>query len=184
MGRSVPHNLKSTHQTEFVKIFNSLCGRYGRWEIWQDFITLAAIAISNTVDRSHAAEREKTYMTIAGKYKPEEMLKFSQMLQEVVIGMDFNPDQDFLGELYMALDLGNDHAGQFFTPYDVCRMMAEITGTDLQARIERDGWISVNDCACGAGALLVAFANACTRQEINYQTSVLLRRRTLTTSLA
>lgn len=173
MGRSVPHNLKSIHQTEFVKIFNSLCGRYGRWEIWQDFITLAAIAISNTVDRSHAAEREKTYMTIAGKYKPEEMLKFSQMLQEVVIGMDFNPDQDFLGELYMALDLGNDHAGQFFTPYDVCRMMAEITGTDLQARIERDGWISVNDCACGAGALLVAFANACTRQEINYQTSVL-----------
>ena len=63
--------------------------------------------------------------------------------------------------------------GSFFTPYDVCRMMAEITGTDLQARIERDGWISVNDCACGAGALLVAFANACTRQEINYQTSVL-----------
>lgn len=173
MGRSVPHNLKSTHQTEFVKIFNSLCGRYGRWEIWQDFITLAAIAISNTVDQSQAAEREKTYMTIAGKYKPEEMLKFSQMLQEVVIGMDFNPDQDFLGELYMALDLGNDHAGQFFTPYDVCRMMAEITGADLQARIERDGWISVNDCACGAGALLVAFANACTRQEINYQTSVL-----------
>ena len=173
MGRSVPHNLKSTHQTEFVKIFNSLCGRYGRWEIWQDFITLAAIAISNTVDRSQAAEREKTYMTIAGKYKPEEMLKFSQMLQEVVIGMDFNPDQDFLGELYMALDLGNDHAGQFFTPYNVCRMMAEITGTDLQARVERDGWISVNDCACGAGALLVAFANACTRQEINYQTSVL-----------
>ena len=173
MGRSVPHNLKSTHQTEFVKIFNSLCGRYGRWEIWQDFITLAAIAISNTVDRSHAAEREKTYMTIAGKYKPEEMLKFSQMLQEVVIGMDFNPDQDFLGELYMALDLGNDHAGQFFTPYDVCRLMAEITDTDLQARVERDGWISVNDCACGAGALLVAFANACTRQKINYQTSVL-----------
>lgn len=158
MGRSVPHNLKSTHQTEFVKIFNSLCGRYGRWEIWQDFVTLAAIAISNTVDRSQAAEREKTYMTIAGKYKPEEMLKFSQMLQEVVIGMDFNPDQDFLGELYMALDLGNDHAGQFFTPYDVCRMMAEITGTDLQARIERDGWISVNDCACGAGALLVPYA--------------------------
>ena len=70
MGRSVPHNLKSTHQTEFVKIFNSLCGRYGRWEIWQDFITLAAIAISNTVDRSHAAEREKTYTTIARKYKP------------------------------------------------------------------------------------------------------------------
>ena len=175
MGRSVPYNLKSAHQTEFVKIFNSLCGRYGRWEIWQDFVTLAATAISNTVDRSQAAEREKTYMTIAGKYKPEEMLKFSQMLQEVVIGMDFNQDQDFLGELYMALELGNDHAGQFFTPYDICRMMASIASTDIKARIAQDGWMSVNDCACGAGALLIAFANECRRPEvdINYQASVL-----------
>lgn len=134
MGRSVPHNLKSTHQTEFVKIFNSLCGRYGRWEIWQDFITLAAIAISNTVDRSQAAEREKTYMTIAGKYKPEEMLKFSQMLQEVVIGMDFNPDQDFLGELYMALDLGNDHAGQFFTPYNAIAQAYQEQLTEIYSK--------------------------------------------------
>ena len=170
---SVPRNLKSIHQTEFTKIFNSLCGRYSRWEVWQDFVTLSAISISNTVDRRNAAEREKTYMTISGKYKPAELEKFSQMLCEVVTGMDINSDQDFLGELYMALKLGNDHAGQFFTPYSVCRCMAEMTSTGLSARVERDGWISVNDPACGAGALLVAFANACLRQKINYQTSVL-----------
>lgn len=170
---SVPRNLKSIHQTEFTKIFNSLCGRYSRWEVWQDFVTLSAISVSNTVDRRNAAEREKTYMTISGKYKPAELEKFSQMLCEVVTGMDINSDQDFLGELYMALELGNDHAGQFFTPYSVCRCMAEMTSTDLAARVERDGWISVNDPACGAGALLVAFANACLRQKINYQTSVL-----------
>lgn len=170
---SVPRNLKSIHQTEFTKIFNSLCGRYSRWEVWQDFVTLSAISISNTVDRRNAAEREKTYMTISSKYKPAELEKFSQMLCEVVTGMDINSDQDFLGELYMALELGNDHAGQFFTPYSVCRCMAEMTSTDLSARVERDGWISVNDPACGAGALLVAFANACLRQKINYQTSVL-----------
>lgn len=170
---SVPHNLKSIHQTEFTKLFNSLRGRYSRWEVWQDFVTLSAISISNTVDRRNAAEREKTYMTISGKYKPAELGKFSQMLCEVVNGMDINSDQDFLGELYMALELGNDHAGQFFTPYSVCRCMAEMTSTDLSARVERDGWISVNDPACGAGALLVAFANACLRQKINYQTSVL-----------
>ena len=184
MGRSVPHNLKSTHQTEFVKIFNSLCGRYGRWEIWQDFVTLAAIAISNTVDRSQAAEREKTYMTIAGKYKPDEMLKFSQMLQEVVVGMDFNPDQDFLGELYMELDLGNDHAGQFFTPYDVCRMMAEITGTDLQARVERDGWISVNDALVVQERCWWRLQMPVRGRKSTIRLPCFLRRRTLTTSLA
>ena len=172
MGRT-QCDLGNIHQAEFMKIFRSLCGRYRRWEIWQDFITLSAIAISNAVDRSHAAEREKTYLTISRKYKPDEMLKFSQMLQEVVAGIDHNPEQDFLGELFMALNLGSDHAGQFFTPYYVCCLMAEITGTDLLVRIERDGWVSVNDCACGAGALLVAFANTCLHHKINYQTSVL-----------
>ena len=166
-------DLGNMHQAEFMKIFRSLCGRYRRWEIWQDFIMLSAIAISNAVDRSHAAEREKTYLTISRKYKPDEMLRFSQMLQEIVAGIDHNPEQDFLGELFMALNLGSDHAGQFFTPYHVCCLMAEIAGTDLLARIERDGWVSVNDCACGAGALLVAFANTCLHHKINYQTSVL-----------
>ena len=173
MGKSVPSYLRNTHQIEFVKIFRSLCGRHGRWEIWQDFITLAAIEISNAVDRSHAAERGKTYKMIAEKYKPDELHRFALMLQEVVAGIDHNPEQDFLGELFMALNLGSDHAGQFFTPYHVCCLMAEITGTDLLARIERDGWVSVNDCACGAGALLMAFANTCLHHKINYQTSVL-----------
>ena len=171
--RSLQCDPRNTHQAEFMKIFRSLCGRYGRWEIWQDFIQLSAIAISNTVDKGHAVEREKTYMVIACKYNSDEMLLFSQMLCEVVIGLERNPNQDFLGELFMALNLGSDHAGQFFTPYDICRMAADITSTDLPARIERDGWASVNDCACGAGASLVAFANTCLRQKINYQASIL-----------
>lgn len=33
--------------------------------------------------------------------------------------------------------------------------------------------MSASDPACGAGALLIAFANECRRKDINYQTSVL-----------
>ena len=172
MGKSVPAYLKSVHQIEFVKIFRSLCGRYGRWEIWQDFITLAAIEISNAVDRSHAAERGETYKAIAEKYKPDELHRFTLMFQEVIAGMDQNADQDFFGELYMALELGNKHIGQCFTPYDACRVMAELTALDIRTRIAQDGWVSVNDSACGSGAILTAFANACLRQGVNYQAAV------------
>ena len=172
MGKSVPSYLRNTHQIEFVKIFRSLCGRHGRWDIWQDFITLAAIEISNAVDRSHAAERGKTYKTIAEKYQPDELLGFALMLQEVITGMEQNPDQDFFGELYMALELGNKHIGQCFTPYNVCRLMADLTTLDIQMRIAQDGWVSVNDSACGSGAMLAALANACLWQGVNYQTSV------------
>ena len=53
--------------------------------------------------------------------------------------------------------------------------MAQITADipRLTQEIKDKGWISVNDPACGAGALLVAFANVCRKNDINYQTQVL-----------
>lgn len=173
MARSEARHLRADAQKNVVKLFNDACYRWSRWEVWSDFVTMAAISISNTVDQIHAKEREATYLTLAKKYNQHELDCFAGMLAEIVMGIDQNPEQDFLGELFMALELGNSYAGQFFTPYSVCRAMAAITGSDLERRIENQHWISVNDCACGAGALLIAFANECRRQKINYQTNVL-----------
>lgn len=174
MARNVTRHLRDERQKEFIRIFDQACRRHNRWTVWADFVVMAAISISNTVDKSNAESREKTYMTLASKYDKSELECICRMFAEVVNGIDVNPDQDFLGELFMTLELGNDHNGQFFTPYNVCKMMAKMTyGKDLEERIERRGWVSVNDPACGAGALLVAFANECKLQHTNYQTSVL-----------
>lgn len=171
--KSVTRSVYGESQKQFAKLFDSLTGAHNRWEIWSDFVTMAAIAVSNKVDRSNAAEREKTYLTLASKYKAKELPRFSEMFAELVRGMEADPDQDYLGELYMSLSLGNQQAGQFFTPYDVCRAMAGLTWGDYEEQIKQRGWISVNDCACGAGATLVAFANECRRHGVNYQTQVL-----------
>jgi len=87
--------------------------------------------------------------------------------------LERNPNQDFLGKLYMSLELGNHWKGQFFTPYNVCECMAGITINDNVQTLEKQEWISVNDPACGAGATLVAAANIFHRKKINYQTQVL-----------
>lgn len=44
---------------------------------------------------------------------------------------------------------------------------------ELQQKIGDRGWVAVCDPTCGAGALLVAFANECRKKGINYQTDVL-----------
>lgn len=176
MAKSATRHLRDARQKNLVSIFNEACYRNSRWSVWADFVVMAAISISNTVDKTHAEAREKTYLSLAKKYNKQELECFSRMFAEIICGIDECPDQDFLGELYMALELGNDHSGQFFTPYSVCRAMATMTyGEDLKQKIEKQGWVSVNDPACGAGALLVAFANECRRpgKDINYQTSVL-----------
>lgn len=160
-----------SYKKEFLSIFNSLCGRHGRWEVWSDFIQLTAIDISNVTDKGNAPKRAADARNIAKKYSEDEIKRMAEMLMQMVYAIDENPDQDFLGELYMACNLGNDHAGQFFTPYNVCQAMSEISFDP--ARFEDKGFVSVNDCACGAGALLVSFANACKRHDINYQQKVM-----------
>ena len=164
---------RNEHQQNIVKMLNGLAGRYARWTVWQDFMVMAAISIANTVNGKWHEQREVRYRNIAAKYDGKELEIFSAMIAETTLGLDENPEQDFLGELFMALDLGNEWRGQFFTPYDVCRATAEIIAQDVVDRIKQQGWINVNDPACGAGALLIAFANVCKSRGVNYQTDVL-----------
>lgn len=174
MARSIPRHLRDDRQRDFVRFFDQACRRHSPWTVWADFVVMSAASISNSVDKEHAGEREKTYMALASKYDRSELECISKMFAEVVNGLEEDPDQDFLGDLFMALELGNEHKGQFFTPYSVCRMTAKmIYDKDLEAKIDQRGWVSVNDPACGAGTLLVAFANECRLQHTNYQTSVL-----------
>lgn len=163
-------------QKEIVRLWQGLIGRHNSWQIWQDFVMMSADAISNCVDKAHYEVREADYLQRAKRYTKAELEVFAQMLGLVVCGMERDSDCDFLGELYMCLDLGNQHAGQFFTPYDVCRAMAKMTYAPvLQEQIKRQGWVSCNDPTCGAGALLLAFANECRAPDVdvNFQTSVL-----------
>lgn len=165
---------RNAHQSHIVKLLNGMTGRFSLWNIWQDFITMAAVSISNVLQNPHSAEREKMYERCASKYSVQELTTFAEILAEVAQSMEEYPDQDFLGELFMALGLGNEWAGQFFTPYSVCRAMSAMTiDNNIEERIAKQGWVSVNDPACGAGALLIAYANECKERGINFQTSVL-----------
>lgn len=158
-------------QREFARLFSSSSGKYSRFEVWQDFVWMAACAISNAVDNRFAEQREASYMRIIGKYSKQEQDIFPTLFALVVSGMEEDPDQDFLGELYMTLELGNSHAGQFFTPYDVCSAMSKVTMQEDMVRglVKKQGYISINDPACGAGATLVSAANTLRGMGINYQ---------------
>ena len=110
MGKAI--RLRGECQKNIVKLLDGLCGRYSRWEVWQDFITMSAISIANVVGGPHKEAREREYMNHASRYSPKELEAFAQMLAEVVMEMERDPDQDLLGELFMALDLSNELKGK------------------------------------------------------------------------
>lgn len=170
----VVRNLRPT-QAEFQKIFSGLCNTKSAWQVWSDFVEAAAIAISNATElRGPVAKaREERYTQIMKGYTKQEREIFPELLACVTMALENNPDQDFLGELFMALELGSHWKGQFFTPYDICRMMAEVNMGDLSDKMEEKGWVGINDPACGAGATLIAARNMLARRGMDWTTQAL-----------
>lgn len=171
---------------EFVKAFSSICQWNGNWERWNDMVHLFAIEIANSVDLNHKDERNKDYIRIAEKYKPEEFRKFADLLCLMVEALERNPFQDFLGQMYMELDMGSKAHGQCFTPFSVCQAMASMAMPEehVKAQLEQRGWISINDCACGAGATLIAAAERLFLMDINYQQKALFIAQDLDSTVA
>ena len=157
----------------FMGEFKKLLYRHQAWEVWRDFCTLAACSIANAVDKRHFETREKLYLDTIKRYNKTEQQVFPVLFAETVLELERNPDQDFLGKMFMQLELGNHWKGQFFTPYNICHLMAQLNLDEQKENLERKGWISVCDCCCGAGAMMIAFANACRQEGINYQQDVL-----------
>lgn len=96
----------------------------------------------------------------------------------VACAMSNTPEQDFLGEMFMDLHLDYEELKQIFTPYHVCQLMADITMDDLVEQIDKQGYVSINDCCCGAGANLIAAINSARRKledaGLNFQNHILI----------
>ena len=163
---------KSSLHKDFGDIFVRLAERHGRHEVWSDFITMSACAVSNASDTRFQKEREAMYMAAVKRYTKDEADMLAQMLSYVIMALEENPEQDFLGEMFSGLNLHKEWRGQFFTPYHVGSFMAAINIESAKEELKQKEYITVNDCCCGAGCLLIAFANEARKAKIDFQNRV------------
>ena len=148
---------------DFLKTFRILTYGNSKWQVWQDFIFMSACSFSNAVAKNDYVNRENAYLQTINKYNERDRKLFPKLLAKLTMALEHNPEQDFLGKIFMELDLGSRNRGQFFTPYDVCKLMSEINLLGLEDDINRLGYHSINDPTCGAGATLIASANVVRR---------------------
>ena len=79
------------------------------------------IGLNPSLDEKNRIELEKSsdislkYYDLDGKHKY--FKKFPEMLSTIVLLSDaYNAPHDVLGDLYMSMEFGSKHNGQFFTP--------------------------------------------------------------------
>ena len=111
------------HTKALLQLIRATAHRWSQHEVFSDFVELASLSLSNAVDRRQYDAREARYLEIAKKYPRDQFERFPRMLGHLTLAMEqccaMGELGDVLGALYMQLDLGNDRAGQFFTPYHV-----------------------------------------------------------------
>lgn len=151
-------------QQEIKKIIGDMSGKYSRYNIFMDFINLTAWTISNSVDKAQFDAREEKYMQTISKYTKEEANKFAEMIALMTLAYERQMG-DFIGELYMTMEFSNKDAGQFFTPYNLSRMMSQMLG----AKPSEDGMYTLNEPSSGSGGMIVAYAETLKSNGINYQ---------------
>lgn len=160
------------HIQEFVSLFNSIAPQENRWQVFSDFAHMAAAALYNAIHRDPTVEAD--YLRRVKRYSKEDAIRMSGLLAVVTDGLEFSPT-DFLGQLMMTLELGNQYLGQYFTPYSVSYTMARINMADRLPELEdgRQEYITVCDPACGAGGMIVATAEAMLEAGYNPQKQML-----------
>lgn len=165
---------------ELVKALRSVSCSHAIYEVFQDWLAVSAIAISNAVDWRQQKRREEVYIEIIQKYTKAEQEKLAEAFAELVRALQHEQSMhgptDILGQVFHALELHSKYKGQFFTPPHVCELMGMMTlnGDNLTQTIEKKGYITVCEPCIGSGGMILGAAKAMANQKLNYQTQMLV----------
>jgi hypothetical protein len=137
----------------FIRLFGETAPHRHRYEVFRDFVTMAAISLHNALSKNEKLEAE--YLATIGRYERADVDRFPKLLGELIEILDIEP-WDALGQMYMELEIHSEKMGQFFTPPALSELMARITASELMAKLDQP-FLTVCEPACGAGGMILAF---------------------------
>ncbi len=162
---------KIDYLKEFTAKLQSLDRSKRTYDVFRDFLTLSTCAMAQPFYRSDKIEQK--YLETVNKYTKKQAEEFSQLLAFLIEALT-EKHQDFLGQVYMQLNLGNSANGQFFTPYHMSKFMAEINFSEVENNLKSQEFITLSDPCCGSAGMIIAFAETMKNKGYNYQNQLLV----------
>jgi type I restriction-modification system DNA methylase subunit len=142
--------------SDFRKILERISHRHDIRKVFDAFTRFAACALA-------AQTREAEYLEEVKHWERQDLGLFGKALGALVLEMEGRPFEDVLGGYYMEFALshkGQKWNGEFHTPKPICDLMARMTLGNVES-LPTEGPITVCEPACGAGAMILSFAEAC-----------------------
>lgn len=141
-------------ENQILKELETIVHRgYNSHDIFRDWLDLMLYALQRDDDN---------YLKIVHRYrndKPQGQREIDHFANAFALLLQHmkQTNEEALGEIYMQWNISNKYSGQFFTPKNVARMMAEITKTEGH----------ILDPTCGAGIMLVESAKTMTNAQLD-----------------
>ena len=138
---------------DFIKEVHAAARSCYAVEVFADIARAMAIALESPFtlgERKKALEDE--YAQIKDRYTAEEFSHFPRALSIVYLALE-QKREDFLGHALEALGAANTRNGQFLTPVNVSRMMAQVGLCGLESKPGEV--VRLSDPSCGSSVLLI-----------------------------
>lgn len=155
------------YDQQIISLINDMSKYYSPHQVFSDWVEMYAISIANActlLNSKLKQNREQKYLEIVKKYKEVEQSRFPELCGMLVLALDSDM-VDVLGNVYMGLESGSKHTGQFFTPNHISRLTARL----MPPVTDTDGIIRFTEPTCGSGGMVIAYAKVLAEQDINYQ---------------
>ena len=160
---------RQKYTKELLEMFNKINKKYDQYSLFEHLVEMMAISLSNRVDLKQYDVREKRYLDIVKQYDRPTLNVMVEIFGKLTIALTDQPC-DYLGNLFMDLGFGHSGNGQYFTPFHIAKLMADINMGDkdsLEATIAKKGRVSIMEPTCGGGQLLIAAYSSFEEKGIN-----------------
>jgi len=124
-AQTIPQRMMTIGEArrQFVSVFMDTARHLRRWEVFGDFITLAASELD--MARIRTPDNIEQSREICAKYGESDISNLDTLFCLMVCALEAK-FHDFLGAIFMELELGDDRNGQYFTPYHVQSLLARL----------------------------------------------------------
>ncbi|QDI55081.1 SAM-dependent DNA methyltransferase [Serratia marcescens] len=152
----------------FLSTFRETARNHHRYEVFSDFVKLAACALENACLKSPDIEAE--YMATIQRYEKADAQRMAQLLSLLVIGLDQGMGifsvRCLWSSSWAATVLASFHA------VPSLELMAGLVAGDRLAALENEPYITLSEPTCGAGGMVIAFAKVMLARGYNPQTQL------------
>lgn len=137
--------------------------RTGRrtWEVYSDWVEAMALALANATELNPKVRqaREEQYAKLTEKLGPDSMNRFKTAYAHLIMLFEHEA-KDWLGYLYMTLELGNPDSGQYFSPPEVSALASRLAFDPAVAKaaVAERGYVTLQEPTAGAGGMVIEFS--------------------------